>query len=280
MLGAIIGDTVGSIYEFDNIKSTNFDFFGPGVEYTDDSILSVAVADWLLHDEKRSSLGLEETLVRYVKAYPHPKGSYGGGFIRWALHPETLKDWRTNQSTDGERIPYYSCGNGSAMRASACGWVSKSLDDAMLLGKLSAKITHNHPEGIKGAQAVSVAIYMGLHGSSKQEIKTHIEKTFGYNLSLSCDQIRPRYGWGATCQDTVPQAFAAFFDSTDFESAIRLAVSLGGDSDTLACITGGIAQAFYKVIPQWMIDKMKIILSTADSHFISVIEEIDNIKLH
>jgi len=272
MLGAIIGDTVGSIYEFDNIKTTDFEFFSKGMEFTDDSILSVAVADWLLNDKARSMKGLEDALVRYVEAYPNPVGGYGSGFLKWARHPESLIDWRTKQRTDGKRVPYYSCGNGSAMRASACGWVAKSLDEAMLLGELSAKVTHDHPEGIKGAQAVSTSIYMALHGSSKKEIKSYVEKVFGYNLSQSCDDIRPDYGWGATCQDTVPQAIVAFLDSVDFESAIRLAISLGGDSDTLACITGGIAQAYYKEIPTAIIEKMKAILPES---WWTIIDKID-----
>ncbi|MCQ2204894.1 MAG: ADP-ribosylglycohydrolase family protein [Bacteroidales bacterium] len=262
MLGAIIGDTVGSIYEFNNIKKTDFVFFGPDVEFTDDSVLTVAVADWLLNDHARSMDGLEKVLVSYTHDYPNPMGAYGSGYLEW-VH------------SSGKRTPYNSCGNGSAMRASACGWVAQSLNDALELGKLSAQITHNHPEGIKGAQAVSAAIYMGLHGSTKEEIRSYIVEMFGYDI-MTCDEIRPEYGWGATCQDTVPEAFAAFFDSTDFESAIRLAVSLGGDSDTLACITGGIAQAFYKDIPQWMIDKMVDILP---KKFIDIIEKVGGISL-
>ena len=173
-------------------------------------------------------------------------GGYGGGFHRWLFYPERLHDYDGNVCQDGERHPYNSWGNGSAMRASACGWVAKSIDEALDFGKRSAEITHNHPEGIKGAQAVAAAIFIARQGENKETIRDYLETTFGYDLHHTCDEIRPAYDWESSCQGTVPPAFMAFFDSHDFCHSIRLAVSLGGDSDTLACITGGIAQAYYE----------------------------------
>lgn len=253
-LGALIGDTVGSVYEFDNIKSTEFPLFDLAAEYTDDSVMTIAVADWLANTD-RSQETLEQKLVEWGEKYPHPMGSYGAAFSRWLFHPEFLRDMQTGKW--GKRMPYGSYGNGSAMRASACGWAANSLEESLDLGKRSAKITHNHIEGIKGAQATAAAIYLARTGASKEEIRDYIESHFeGYNLHRSCDEIREVYNWDASCQGTVPPAIIAFMDSYDFESAIRLAISLGGDSDTLACITGGIAQAYYKNIPDHIIREM------------------------
>ena len=257
-LGALIGDTVGSIYEFDNIKSVDFQpLFDKRAEYTDDSIMTIAVADWLAHTG-RTRDELEYRLVYWAEHFPCPMGGYGGGFRTWLFSPERLCDFKGNRYNDGRRHPYNSYGNGSAMRASACGWAAHSLEEALDLGKRSAEITHNHPEGIKGAQATAAAIFMARQGESKDAIRTYIEQTFGYDLQHTCDEIRPTYDWEASCQGTVPPALIAFFDSHDFEESIRLAVSLGGDSDTLACITGGIAQAYYKEIPDEIINEMKM----------------------
>lgn len=268
MLGAIIGDTVGSVYEFNNIKTTNFPFFGFGCNYTDDSIMTMAVAEWLVQDPDHKLDTLEDCMVRMAKQFPCPMGGYGGGFNRWLFHPDEVNNYdesrksSTKSLTDvlGEmdidheektikRRPYNSWGNGSAMRASAVGWMFDTLEETERVAKISAEITHNHPEGIKGAQATAAAIFMARNGKSKDEIRNYISTTYGYNLARTCDDIRPVYHWESSCQGTVPEAIVAFLDSTDFESAIRLAVSLGGDSDTLACITGGIAEAFYKEIP-------------------------------
>ena len=258
-LGALIGDTIGSIYEFDNIKTTNFPLFSRKSNYTDDSIMTMAVANWLT-ETNRSQAALEEKLVDFAMRTPCPMGGYGESFRVWAFSPERLRNFDGNTFEDGKRHPYNSCGNGSAMRASACGWVAKSLDEALDLGKRSAEITHNHPEGIKGAQAVATAIFMARNAESKEEIRAYLEKTFGYDLSHKCDEIRSSYDWDATCQGTVPPAFLAFFDAKKFEEAIRLAVSLGGDSDTLACITGSIAQAYYNEIPDEIVERMKSLL--------------------
>ena len=260
MLGALIGDTVGSIYEFCNIKTIDFPLFSDGSSFTDDSVMTIAVADWLLHDPVRSQQGLEDSLVKWGHRYPDE--SYGGAFSRWLFMPEfqsVFRD-RDTETVDnipyGVRHPYNSWGNGSAMRVSACGWLAQSVEDALDLGRRSAMITHNHPEGIKGAQAVATAIYLARTGSTKAEIHQYIEDTFGYDLSRDCDDIRPTYHFDVSCQGTLPAALAAFFDSHDFESAIRLAVSLGGDSDTIACITGGIAEAFYHEIPATIVEEM------------------------
>lgn len=249
MLGAIIGDTVGSVYEFHNIKTMNFPLFSPESNYTDDSIMTMAVADWLLKDPTHGMDALEASFISFARKYPCPMGGYGGGFNRWLFFPEELGDYESGDFKPGTRHPYNSWGNGSAMRASANGWMFDTLEETERVAGLSAAITHNHPEGIKGAQSTAAAIFMARNGSSKEEIRCYITEKYGYNLNRTCDEIRPVYVWDGSCQGTVPEAMVAFFDSTDFESAIRLAVSLGGDSDTLACITGGIAEAFYKEIP-------------------------------
>ena len=249
MLGAIIGDIVGSVYEFDNIKTTDFPFFSQRSTFTDDSIMTIAVAEWLLTDNEHTHETLEKIMVRYADAFPFPTGGYGGRFAQWLFRPESLVDGKTGKVA-GKRVPYNSWGNGAAMRASAVGWKFRTLEETEAVAELSASITHNHPEGIKGAQATAAAIYLARTGKSKQEIKDYIESRFGYDLSTHTDEIRKTYGWEDSCQGTVPPAIRAFLDSTDFESAVRIAVSLGGDSDTLACITGGIAEAYYGEIPR------------------------------
>lgn len=241
MLGAIIGDTIGSVYEFHNIKTTNFPLFDSHCNYTDDSIMTMAVANWLLTDPQHGMDTLETSFLNFAQKYPCPMGGYGPGFYRWLFEPETF--------VEGKRHPYNSFGNGAAMRSSANGWMFDTLEETERVAGLSAAITHNHPEGIKGAQSTAAAIFMARNGKSKDEIKEYISTKYGYNLNRTCDEIRAVYDWDSSCQGTVPEAMVAFLDSTDFESAIRLAVSLGGDSDTLACITGGIAEAFYKNIP-------------------------------
>ena len=250
MLGAIIGDTVGSVYEFHNIKTTEFPLFDPRCNYTDDSIMTMAVANWLLTDPQHGMDTLEASYLNFAKKYPCPMGGYGGGFHRWLFHPEALGDYGSQDYKPGTRHPYNSFGNGAAMRCSANGWMFNTLEETERVSGLSAAITHNHPEGIKGAQSTAAAIFMARNGKGKDEIKEYISTKYGYNLNRTCDEIRAVYDWNSSCQGTVPEAMVAFLDSTDFESAIRLAVSLGGDSDTLACITGGIAEAFYKTIPE------------------------------
>lgn len=256
MLGAIIGDMVGSVYEFNNTKRTDFPFFSERSTYTDDSIMTLAVAEWLLKDKGHSHERLEEMMVSYANEYPHPTGGYGGGFAQWLFRPERLLDYRTGEIAGG-RVPYNSWGNGSAMRVSAVGWMFDTLNETERVAKISAEITHDHPEGIKGAQATAAAIFLARTGATKTEIRDYIVEHFNYSLYKSSDEIRSEYGWEDSCQGTVPPAIRAFLDSDDFESAIRIAVSLGGDSDTLACITGGIAEAFYGYIPPKIIEEAR-----------------------
>lgn len=241
-------------------KQLIFHFFSDRSNFTDDSIITVAVAKWLLSDPAHTFEKLEEYMVEFGQQFPCPMGGYGGGYLRWLFHPEELKTYGDDVCLKSGRRPYNSWGNGSAMRVSAVGWYFDTLEDTLEMAKRSAEITHNHPEGIKGVQATAAAIFMGRNGKSKQEIKKYVSDTFGYNLDRTCAEIRPFYEFDGSCQGTVPEAIVAFLDSTDFESAIRLAVSLGGDSDTLTCITGGIAEAFYKEIPKDIVDHVYSLL--------------------
>lgn len=243
MYGAIIGDTTGSIYEFNNVKRTDIPLFTDRSNYTDDSVLTIAVANWLLVDPTHSLKSLENEIVEIAHNFKNPMGGYGGSFFRWLFSTK-------------ERKPYNSWGNGSAMRVSPVGWFFDTLEETERVAKISAEITHNHPEGIKGAQATAAAIFMARTNHSKEDIKKYIEEKYGYNLHRTCDEIRPTYIFNESCQETVPEAIIAFLDSTDFENAIRLGISLGGDSDTLTCITGAIAEAYYKSIPAYMIDEI------------------------
>ena len=256
MLGAIIGDMVGSVYEFANTKRTDFPLFSERSTYTDDTIMTVAVAAWLLSDREHSHSSLENKMVCYAEEYPFPMGGYGGGFAQWLFRPERLIDYRTGKIA-GRRVPYNSWGNGAAMRVSAVGWMFDTLEETERVAKISAEITHDHPEGIKGAQATAAAIFLARTGASKTEIKDYLQEHYGYDFSKSSDEIRKYYGGEDSCQGTVPPAIRAFLDSHDFESAIRIAVSLGGDSDTLACITGGIAEAYYGEIPRHIRDEAR-----------------------
>lgn len=260
---------VGSVYEFDNIKRTDFPFFSQLSTYTDDSIMTVAVAEWLLSDNRHTHQTLEDIMVRYATAFPFPMGGYGGRFAQWLFRPERLVDYRTGELA-GRRGPYNSWGNGAAMRVSAVGWKFRNLEETEKVAALSASITHDHPEGMKGAQATAAAIFLARTGKSKREIKEYIQNRFGYDLDTHTDEIRKTYGWEDSCQGTVPPAIRAFLDSTDFESAVRIAVSLGGDSDTLACITGGIAEAYYGEIPDDICKKAMGMLPTEFIHVLKV----------
>lgn len=261
MLGAITGDTIGSVYEFHNTKDYDFTLFLDNSSYTDDSVMTMAVAYWLLHDPEHSYQGLEETMVMFGEKCPCPMGGYGGGFYRWLFFPSELHTFDAKygaspyESKTG-RHPYGSFGNGSAMRANACGWFFDTLEETERVAGISAAITHNHPEGIKGAQATAAAIFLARTGASKEQIREYIEKTYGYDLHKTWAYWHPIYEWDSSCQGTVPQAIIAFLDSEDFEDAMRKAVSLGGDSDTLACITGGIAEAYYKEIPKAIAERV------------------------
>lgn len=255
MLGAIVGDIIGSVYEFNNTKRYNFNLFTPCSNYTDDSIMSIAVAQWLLEDEIHTLQNLEDIMVSIAKEYPCPIGGYGGGFNVWLFDHKHLHSYEEKygdlpyQSKTG-RHPYGSWGNGSAMRASACGWFFDTLEETERIAALSAIITHNHPEGIKGAQATAAAIWLARKGKSKVEIKDYITLRYDYDLNRTYEYLNLTYKWESSCQGTVPEAIIAFLESDNFEDAMRKAVSMGGDSDTLACITGGIAEAFYGGVPE------------------------------
>ncbi|MBN2723260.1 MAG: ADP-ribosylglycohydrolase family protein [Deltaproteobacteria bacterium] len=247
MIGAIIGDIAGSFYEFQNCKSKEIKIFHDEADFTDDSVLSIALADSIMND-----VSYVENLKKYYRDYPDR--GYGGHFHMWAQNIESF--------------PYNSWGNGSAMRTSPVGWAYNSMEEVMKKAREYASVTHNHPEGIKGAQSVSACIFLARNGSTKDEIKSFVESIFGYDLSRSIDEIRHDYSFDVSCQGSVPQAIRAFYDSTGFEDSIRCAISIGGDSDTIAAITGSISEAFYSgEIPRDMIEKA---LEFLDYHLIKV----------
>ena len=237
MYGAILGDIIGSPFEFDRgDKTKNFDLFSKGCDFTDDSVMTIAVGEALLAVGAEATVKeIEEAVVTNMQDWGkrYPYAGYGGKFRYW-LRERNPK-------------PYGSYGNGSAMRVSAAGWLYDSMERTREVARATANVTHNHPEGIKGAEATAGAIYMARSGSSKEEIKEYIEREFHYNLDRTLDEIRPGYHMDETCQRTVPEAIIAFLESKDFEDAIRNAVSLGGDTDTLGAITGSIAEAFYGI---------------------------------
>jgi len=228
LTGAIAGDIIGSRFEFHNHRSVEFDLFNERSHYTDDTVLTLAVADAIITGKE-----YVDSIVSIGRRYP--KSGYGVNFGKWL--------------TSVDHRPYNSFGNGSAMRVSAVAWAFNDLETVMKEAERSAAVTHNHPEGIKGAVSVASAIFMARNGESKEEIRQFIATRFGYNLSRSIESIRPSYNFDETCQGSVPEAITAFLESTDFESAIRLAVSIGGDSDTIASIAGAIAEAFYNDVP-------------------------------
>lgn len=229
MNGAIIGDIVGSIYEWNNIKSKDFPLFSPGCFFTDDTVMTLAIAEGLING------GSAEDFIAAIKKYGrlYPDSGYGGRFGSW-LFSDNIN-------------PYNSWGNGSAMRVSPVAWAFDILSEVEKYAEISAAVTHNHPEGIKGAQATAAVIFLARKGKTKEEIKAYIENKYGYNLNRSLDEIRPNYRFNESCQETVPEAIIAFLESVDFEDAIRNVISLGGDSDTLATITGSIAEAAYGI---------------------------------
>jgi ADP-ribosylglycohydrolase len=253
MFGAIAGDVIGSVYEWHATKSTEFPLFSAGSSFTDGTVLTVAVADAILAAYKPGGLGaasLDEAYACKFREYGHkyPDSGYGGRFAQW-LSSSSMK-------------PYNSFGNGSAMRASPVGFAFDTVEEVLRQAKRSAVVTHNHREGVKGAQATAAAVFLARTGHEKSYIKHYIERTFRYDLSRTLEDIRPTYAFDETCQGSVPEAIIAFLESDNFEDAIRKAISLGGDSDTLACITGGIAQAFYKKIPKAIYDGVQFRLDS------------------
>lgn len=235
MYGAILGDIIGSPYEFDmGNKCKDFPLFSKNSTYTDDTVMTIAVSVAFLdapEEEEGIRQRLIESMQRFGKLYPY--AGYGSMFRHWL-------------GSDNPQ-PYGSYGNGSAMRVSSIAWLYDDLDTVRRMARLSAEVTHNHPEGIKGAEATASAIYLARKGCTKAEIKAYIENKFGYDLSRTCDQIRPTYHHVESCQETVPEAITAFLEGESFEDVIRTAVSLGGDCDTLTCIAGSIAEGFYGV---------------------------------
>lgn len=236
MYGAVLGDMIGAPFEFDRgNKTKDFPLFSTHSQFTDDTVMTIAVAEALMDTFDKSDKEIKRKLIRSMQKWGHryPDAGYGARFSAWL--------WQQNPK------PYYSCGNGSAMRVSSVGWLYDTLEETWHIAKLTAEVTHNHPEGIKGAEAIASAIFLARTGKSKEEIKEYIINEFDYDLSRTCDEIRPNYYHVETCQETVPEAIAAFLEGNDFEDVIRTAVSLGGDCDTLTCIAGSIAEAYYGV---------------------------------
>ena len=253
LYGTIFGDIAGSTYEFRACKNYKFTTVPDKSHFTDDTVMTLAVASWLMKDPDDL-----EVLVKEMQFFGnrYPKAGYGGMFRKWLIaeYPK----------------PYNSFGNGSAMRVSPCAWVAKSLDEALFLAEKSAIVTHNHPEGIKGAQAVAAAIWMARNGSTKEEIKTYIESTFEYNLSRTIDEIKEAgYDFDSTCQGSVPESIIAFLESEDYEDCIRKAIWLGGDADTQAAIAGSIAEAFYDMPVRFIGDVEKRL----DKYLLSVVNK-------
>jgi ADP-ribosyl-[dinitrogen reductase] hydrolase len=248
MIGAIIGDLIGSVYEYRELKTKDFPLFTAYSDITDDSILTFAVYEALekcngVYDDLGKKTIRE--FVRYYARYPNPTGGYGGSFLAWVD-----KIYRTQKIAP----PYYSYGNGSAMRISPVAYFARSLEHCLDLARKVTEVTHNHPEGLKGAEATAAAVYLALQGKSKEAIKEYIQKHY-YSLNKTCDEIRQTYGFAIECERTVPERIQAFWESSDFEDAIRLTVSLGGDADTMGAITGAIAGAYYGV-PSSFVDKL------------------------
>ena len=240
MIGAIAGDIIGSAYEFGRTKSKEFPLFGPGSGFTDDTVMTVAIAQAILTDGDYRRAALD-----FGRRYPN--AGYGGSFAHWLV------------ATDPK--PYGSYGNGSAMRASPVGFAFGKVEDVLREAARSAAFSHNHPEGIKGAQATALAILVARTEHDKARIREEIASRFGYDLARTVDGIRPAYGHDESCQKTVPEAIVCFLESDSYEDCVRNAVSLGGDADTLACIAGGIAEAYYGPVPPEIRHKAREILA-------------------
>lgn len=248
MYGAIAGDIIGSPFETFNIKTTGFELFRSESSFTDDTVLTVAIADALLNKADYT-----KKLQEYGRKYPN--AGYGKAFYKWLF-------------SDNPQ-PYNSWGNGSAMRVSPVAYAYNDLNLVLKEAEKTALITHNHPEGVKGAKAIASAVFLAQNGKSKNEIKTYIQNTFLYDLERTISQIRDKYTFDVSCQGSVPEAIIAFLESHDFEHALRLAVSLGGDSDTIAAMAGSIAEAFYGAVPEYILKEVK---NRLPDEFIKVIE--------
>lgn len=231
IIGAIAGDVIGSAYEFNPTRDHDFELFTPKSSFTDDTVLTMANALWLIDDDQHTNERLVEIMLDLCRRYPNR--GYGGRFANWIC--------------DKDPQPYNSYGNGSAMRVSPVGYYAQSLEEALALAKVSAEVTHNHPEGIKGAQATAAAIFLARRGKSKQEIRDYVAQTFDYDLSRTLDEIRPTFTFDETCQRTVPEAITCFMEGKDYEDVVRLSVALAGDADTIAAIAGSISSAVDEV---------------------------------
>lgn len=236
LFGAIAGDMIGSRHEWKACTDPQFVLFSKSSKFTDDSVLTIAIADAILNQRR-----YVEAIVEYARKYP--KAGYGSFFRRWIANDELE--------------PYNSFGNGSAMRVSATGWAFNSADEVLREAQQSAEGTHNHPEGIKGAQSVALAIYLARTGVEKDAIRSELESRFGYDLSSTLEEIRPTYKWDSTCPGSVPESIVAFLESTDYESAVRNAILLGGDADTMAAIAGSIAEAYYGSVPDEIVVEVR-----------------------
>jgi ADP-ribosylglycohydrolase len=248
VLGSIAGDVIGSVYEQHPIKTMEFPLFQSHSRFTDDTVLTVAIASAILEKGDYAA-----SLRAFGRRYPN--AGYGGAFFDWLWDPGSG--------------PYNSWGNGAAMRVSPVGFAFATIEDVLLEAKNTAAVSHNHPEGIKGAQATALAVFLARTGAAKTLIQSEITRRFGYDLSRTIDEIRPQYSFDVSCQGTVPEAIIAFLESKDYEDTVRKAISLGGDSDTLACIAGGIAHAFYQEIPQKIVGEVR---GRLPEEFLSIID--------
>jgi len=251
MLGVIAGDVIGSRFEWAPIKNTDFELFHPLSSFTDDTVLTIATASAILRGRP-----FGEAYLEFGRRYP--RAGYGGNFHKWL------------SATDPE--PFNSWGNGSAMRVAPVGLACSDVASVLREAERSAAPTHNHPEGIKGAQATALTVFLARRGAAKEEIRKEIAERFGYDLARTVDDIRPHYHFDVTCQGTVPEAMVAFLDSTDYEHAVRLAISLGGDSDTLGAIAGGFAQAYYRSIPAAIVTEVRAKLP---AEFLDILDEFE-----
>lgn len=259
MIGSLLGDIIGAVFEGKNVKTTEIQLQNFGSRITDDSVLTVAVADALLN-----SKDYKAHLLVWARKYS------------WAGYGRSFREWMTSDNPQ----PYNSWGNGSAMRVSAIAYAFNNLSKVLREAEISALPTHDHPEGIKGAQAIAAAVFLARSGKSKEEIRDYIEEQFNYDLHRTIEEIRPDYNFDVSCQGSVPEAIIAFLDSEDYESTVRLAISLGGDSDTIACMAGGIAEAFYGEIPRPLLEYARKKIPTEMKGIINSFQKKFDLKTH
>ena len=265
MYGAILGDMIGAPYEFlkeGNGKTKDFPLFIKTSMFTDDSVMTVAIADALLGLDEVTEDSVKKAVIESMQRWgqKYPEAGYGANFYGWIFRPDPE--------------PYGSWGNGSAMRVSPVGWLYDSIEKTREVAKWTAEVSHDHPEGVKGAESVAAAMFLARTGATKDEIKEYVVGIFGYDLSRTCDEIRPTYHHVESCQETVPEALTAFLEGADFEDVIRTAVSLGGDCDTLTCIAGGIAEAFYDIPAEFISECRKRL----PDEFLEILDAFEKVK--